>query len=1057
MLVLSAIERSSSVKRAVGGALLRVVARVRADKARGPAPAGSGWRTLRTCRVRSLPRWVEGPVALILTQLVFLPVAGQAPDERWRSLESAHFTVTFPEGMEALASKTAARAERAYELLATSLERTPGRTQILLTDHVDVSNGSATVAPYRRVTIFARPPVDGFALSYFDDWLELVLTHELAHVFHLEVGSGLSSILRGVFGSVPLKWPFFPQFTVPEWTVEGLATWYESHLTRQGRVRGSEHDMVLRTAVLEDRFEGIDEASGSSPAWPAGGRSYIYGSLFFEHLLEIHGPERVGEFVRGLGGQWVPYRINAAATRAFGVSFSGAWREWRQEYTAEVRTLARDLSALAPITEPARLTEGARNALYPQISPDGRDLLYAVSDGRSDVQLRVSAPDGTASERLARTNGLAPFCWLPDGSVVFAQLEYADRYHVWNELHRLSADGEVERITEGGRLDHPCATPDGRSAVAVQHGNGTSWLVEVDLVSGLVTRLTEQDPNVHWAFPKVSPDGRWIAASRWVAGRVADVAVLDRRGKLLHEVTKDRALDLAPTWSPDGDWLVWASDRSGIANLVSVPVDRETGETGPLRQVTNLLTGAAFPSVDPAGRWIYFSGYHADGWEIERIPFDPSSWVAPFPEHPRFTNAAMEDRPETAASATPFPAGAYSPLRTVFPHYWSPLVRAPVTAGIGREILGTALGFTTSGEDVVGRHRFEAGAAFTLGTAEMDGLLGYRYAGLGAPLVGVSAGQFWDASGPRVRSDDPERERFWILERERELGASLTWPVPGFRLSANASFGGGLVWESRQLLDDRLEPASGVRVGDPSSRLGDLRASVSLSSTRGHAFSLGPEQGVSLFLRGRTRREMDVVDTLRGRTGADRSFHEGAARLRAFHPFAGPGFSDHVLALQFSAGVAGGPGADAFHFDVGGASGQREPVTGFGLFGGSGYFFPVRGYPNGFRSGRHAWTLALEYRVPLFLVNRGRGLLPLHLDRVVGAFFFDAGNAWGPDLGSGDRAFDNPRRETLASAGVEVSGRLLTFFRIPITLRTGLALPFQADGVELYLRIGRSF
>ena len=48
--------------------------------------------------------------------------------------------------------------------------------------------------------------------------------------------------------------------------------------------------------------------------------------------------------------------------------------------------------------------------------------------------------------------------------------------------------------------------------------------------------------------------------------------------------------------------------------------------------LTNVRTGAAFPSVDPAGEWLYFSGYHVDGWEVERIRFAPDAALrAPAP------------------------------------------------------------------------------------------------------------------------------------------------------------------------------------------------------------------------------------------------------------------------------------------------------------------------------------------------------------------------------------------------------------------------------------------
>src|SRR5690606_30159869 len=207
--------------------------------------------------------------------------------------------------------------------------------ELVLTDHVDVSNGYANVTPYRQIVVYARPPIDGFALSHFDDWLELVITHELAHVFHLETGGPAAGVLRTLFGRVPAGWPFFPQYATPRWIIEGIATWYESELTEAGRVRGTHQEMVLRTAALEGRLESLGQASGASAAWPAGNRPYVYGSAFFEYLLRRYGEARMALFIEAVAGQWIPYvALDRAATRAFGISFADAWGDWAQAMEA---------------------------------------------------------------------------------------------------------------------------------------------------------------------------------------------------------------------------------------------------------------------------------------------------------------------------------------------------------------------------------------------------------------------------------------------------------------------------------------------------------------------------------------------------------------------------------------------------------------------------------------------------------------------------------------------------------------------------------------------------
>lgn len=1005
-----------------------------------------------------------GVVLLLAATAVLFPafLAAQTvpPDAAWRTLETEHFRVTFPEPLERVGREAAARAERAYDRLSELFVEAPeGRTEVLITDHVDQSNGSARVAPYRRVVIFARPPVDGLALSHFDDWLELVLVHELTHVFHLDVAGPVGDALRALFGRVPVTWPFFPQQSTPRWTVEGLATWYESGLSESGRVHGSQHEMVLRTAALEDRFEEIDEASGLSAVWPAGQRPYIYGSLFFDYLIERFGVERMADFVDAVAGQLVPYRLDAAAEAAFGVSFSEAWRDWRATRTEEARVTRERLAERAPLTDFEPVTRGARFALYPRVAPDGATLLFSRSDGRSDAQLRGAELDGTEGRKVTRVNGAAAFDVAPDGRVVFAQLEHVDPYRAYSDLWVVEPDGGTRRLTEGARLDHPTVAPDGREVVAIRVGDASTRLVAVDVRSGTVTRdVTTAEPDVHWAFPAFSPDGRWIAAARWTKGAFFDVVVMERGGGATIRVTNDRAVDTAPAWSPDGRWLLWASDRSGIPNVLAAPFDPATGEVGPTRQVTNVATGVHFPSVSPDGRWLYASAYHADGWEIERAPFDPSTFFEPFPLDARFRPgegpipwvASIEPASEPEVEE-------YSPFPTLWPRYWQPAFLPSVTSR-GIDVIDPSYGFLTRAEDLVGRHTVDLELLLSTSDARLSGTAGYRWAGLGNPTLSVGVSQFWDAAGPFRQQVGDETRTFFVDERERSASAAATFRRVRLRSEVGLSLSGGLVQERLSVLEADGSRSPDLTLQDPDTRFGELRATLSASTARGHAFSVGLEEGVVGVVSARTRSELDLGAGEEGVVGADRSVEDLVGQLRLYKGIPGPGFGDHVLALRASGGVARGPGADAFHFDVGGASGQREPVTGFGLFGGRSFFFPARGFESGRRGGRYAWSASGEYRIPVALVNEGLGLFPLHVDRLSASLWSDAANAWGPTTDARGGAFVNPREDPLVSAGAELLADLTTFFSIQVTVRAGVAVPITpSENASLYLRFGRPF
>ena len=997
---------------------------------------------------------------------VVLPSRSQAqnvpPNEEWGTLETERARVTFPARLEDLARRAAYRTEVALSALEASFLPLPGGTiDILVTDHTDFSNGFAQVTPSNRVTIYARPPVDEPGLGYFDDWLDLVITHELAHIVHLDgTGTGLGRLLRGVFGRVPAAWPFFPGHGTPRWLTEGLATWYESELTGGGRTEGTFHEMQLRTAVLEGRFEHIGPASGPSPVWPAGNRPYAYGSLFFDHLLERHGEAKMADFADALAGQWIPYRLDAAGRRAFGVPLSDAWRRWGDSLSARYDRIDDELRALGPVTSPEPVTEDARWAVEPSIGPDGT-LAYVRSDGRSDTRIVLQPTDRGGRSGSARVNGIASFDWTPDGRLLVGQLEYDGPYRLLSDLYLIEPGGDAHRLTYGARLAQPSSGPDGRWAVAVQEGEGTNELVRVDLETGRITPLTVSPDQEHWAYPSVSPDGALVAATRWRVGGLHDVVLLDAHtGEVRSEITRDRAMDLAPSWSPDGTWVVWASDRTGIYNVLAVEVEPGVGTVGRPLLVTNVRTGVTFPSITPDGGSLHASVYHADGWEVERMPFDPAAAQAAPDPVARF---ASEGPFQDGASSAP--VRSYSPLPTLRPHFWQPLLRAPVRAPAvrtsdlflrERELLGTAIGAQTGGRDLLGIHAYDLfGRVFTSG-GKVDAGVAYAYAGLGNPVLTVGASQLWDDDGTRLGRTDPAAppDTLFVLERERRVFASTAFRSLAWRHRTQLTLTGAFVNERRELLDNDLAPSASYRLDRPEAQLGDVRATISFSTARSYAFQIGASKGIDLYLSGRTRRQLALPDSVRGVTGADRSLDDLVGRISGYLPVGGGGHAAHVIALQVSGGIAGGPNARGGHFEVGGASGRPEALTGLGLFGGTPIFFPVRGHPSEARLGRYAWSASGEYRFPIRMVHQGLGAWPLYLGRVVGTLFMDAGDAWDP----GGEGFLSAGRAPVAAVGAELGAEIVALYDLALFTRVGLAQPLSGgSGPNVYVRLGLPF
>ena len=983
-----------------------------------------------------------GLAALLVLAMHGTALSGAAqlpPAARWQTIEAEHVRVTFTPGLEALARRAAATAEASWALLAASVTRAPGgKVDIVLADNVDQSNGFASVFPSNRITVYARPPVDDEALAYSGSWLDLVVSHELAHIFHLDRVGGFGRALRSVFGRLSLLWPMFPAVATPGWSIEGLAVLVESGYTGFGRLYGSFHEMVVRTAVLEDRFERMDRLNESSPIWPGGQRVYIYGSLFLHWLAEQHGAGVNGELVDRTASAFLPPFLffDQVAKRTFGESFDDAYAAWHADLRVRYARLADSLRT-SGLTTSQRVTGHGRWAVYPRVSPDGRRIAYSAEDGANVPATRIVDVETGRTLDSHRSNGLGAHAWLPDGSgLVRTQFEYDGPYHILRDLEIVGAGGR--RLSHEARLQDPDVARDGERVVAVENGGGTNRLVILSLSTGTVTPVTASDPAVQYAFPRWSPDGSRIAVSRARTGGEYDVVVLDARGGQIARLTSDVAIDASPAWSPDGRWIVFSSDRSGIPNLYAADVADPAAPV--LRQITNVLGGALYPDISADGRWIVFSGYHADGFSIERMPFEPSTWRDPRPvallaaAPQRAEPRGVEQAPANAS------ARAYSAVPSLAPKFWEPVGRDEGDAG-------WFAGISTEGRDLVGRHSW---AAWTMldaeGSGRWQGALGWNVARLGNPVLGIRASREWADLGDVTAPDSSVRV---ALQREDLLAASLTFLRRRWRSSASLTAG-----IEREVIRRVVLGIPRVRFTDDTDRLWNVFGRVSWANTRTPAFAVSREDGV--ILSAEARRTLESEDT----PGSPREYNELEVFSAGYKSLPFGSFAHHVLAVRMSALVRTGDGARPA--GVGGGSGGRADILGIDIGGGS-RLLAVRGFEPGTLLGTRAWTATVEYRAPIAMIGRRPALSPVFFDRISIAGFADVGDAecTGLALERFPRScgLRNSFPTPIASAGGELVLDIGFAGIFPARVRLGAAAPFRGPGTgaKLYAHLGASF
>ena len=290
----------------------------------GGEPAAKGRAGLHATRPR-VPR-AATVIACLLGLFWANSARAQTKDlaRRWQTVQSEHFEVNYPEPLALVARRVLAVAETANAKLVPIFGHQPKkRVQIVLNDDTDGANGNATPLNYNVIRLFVSAPDDLSVLGDFDDWLTILVTHEHSHILHLDNIGGLPRIVNEILGKV-----WAPNVLLPRWMTEGIATYLESAETAGGRLRSTQFEMYMRTAVLENNLLHFDTLNNRTDYWPHGDIWYLYGSRFIEWLVEQYGEEIILEMTQWYGRRAIPYSVNRMGKRLTGNTFGELYELW---------------------------------------------------------------------------------------------------------------------------------------------------------------------------------------------------------------------------------------------------------------------------------------------------------------------------------------------------------------------------------------------------------------------------------------------------------------------------------------------------------------------------------------------------------------------------------------------------------------------------------------------------------------------------------------------------------------------------------------------------------
>ena len=950
------------------------------------------------------------------------------PNDEWRTMRTEHFRIHFAAGLEALARRTAANAELAWEQLALELHPPQGPVDIVVADYADYANGFATPFPTNRIVVFARPPVEDLQLRNHADWNALLVTHELAHIFHLDRARGWWALARDVFGRAA---PFFPNTYAPAWVIEGLAVHYETKLTGGGRLAGTEFPVLARAATLDGALPPLDAISLSAPHFPGGSVSYLYGA----YLMDQARPGAMRRFVDTQSGRILPWRHDANAREAFGRTFTASYAAWRDSVTRAGSGL-REAADAGTRT----LTTHRWSARFPRwISADS--LLYVADDQRQTPAAYVLTVDGTRT-RLGRRNSLDANAPLrdfarSDGDVLHAELDRTDPYSVYSDLYR-SRGRSRDRVTFGERLTAPDVhRPSGR-IVAVRSIPGGTSLITMRGTDDFGREIARGSLDVTWSEPRWSASGRLIAASRWEFGGRTSIVVMDERGGTVRTFAPaGRALSItsSPAWVPGDTAIVFVSDHEGRPQVYLGDV-----RTGAYARIWTSATGLSSPDVSPDGRRIAAVETRSGGTHVV---------MREMPPRVELTLPPADTLPLAGLAAAPLVDEAastrrYSAVPTLIPTWWLPIVGESFDGG-------TRLGAFTAMSDVLGRHTYYASYVRDLRFKQNVVDLAYSWAGLGNPVISAGYDHDW-IYAPIFR--DPDTRVGTLAQRARTVTLTALYQRPRVRLSTFALAGAEF-----DFIDYTAFPADTIKTllgVDAYSRLETfptLVVSLGASTMQRPGLALTVEDGaaVQYTFRRRFRSGVQYEDLL-----------ESVATGQAAKSLPLPGFARHVIAVRGAYGH--GDHRTTTAFVAGGNSGSSiEGLPGLS-FGDSLRDFFARGFDPGAQFGVRAAAASAEYRAPLALIGRGVKLLPTYAQKASLIAFADGAMAWceGPVSGSFICRDPVPPRTLMASVGAELALDGSLQYDLVYRFRFGVARPvrgteFASRATTFYVSLGSAF
>jgi TolB protein len=180
----------------------------------------------------------------------------------------------------------------------------------------------------------------------------------------------------------------------------------------------------------------------------------------------------------------------------------------------------------------------------PSWSPDGSRIALALSK-TGNTQVYIANSTGGGIRRISNSSGIDT---EPQFSADGQQIYFTSDRSGGPQVYRMSVNGgDAQRVTFNGSYNiSPRISSDGKTLAYISRRNGNFQLYVLDLASGQEQRLSD---NTNDQAPSFAPNGKYILYSTESGGRKA-LAVVSVDGRVKQRLTIQAGAIKEPTWGP---------------------------------------------------------------------------------------------------------------------------------------------------------------------------------------------------------------------------------------------------------------------------------------------------------------------------------------------------------------------------------------------------------------------------------------------------------------------------------------------------------------------------